>query len=462
MSAILRPLAYLLSARWAREGLQAVFFIYLARKSAPTYGEFMLSLGLGSILLMGVEFGLNYHLVGEIIRKGEKAGETLSQALALKVCLLTVALAGTWRFVSWQNYEAQLAWIMLLMGAGVGLEGLASTFFVALQVAGRQDLEGKIRTVAAALGFGYGLITLALGVPPILIVLFKWVEALTNLVGGALTVRRLQGFSWRRPNLESMRRLLWTASIFAIIELVAAIYNKANIFFLQNHGGVNAVAQYSAPWQIVEGLTALVSNLLLHQVMFPIFVRLWGTDQEEISRLARATARWLTLAAFPLMFFLFVESDRIIPLIFGPRFQDAVWLLKYLAPAIIIAFLHNLAGFLMMSMDRQRLLLLFYLGGLLANLGLCSWVIPLAPLPGAAAAIVLTKGVVALMTVLYVQRRLQIITLALLRDMAVISLVALILYGVGKIHLPRLLAESLALAPFLWAGWRWRRLDKRQ
>lgn len=460
MSAILKPLAYLLSARWAREALQALFFIILARKSAATFGEFMLALGLGSILIMGVEFGLNYHLVGEIIRKGEKADETLSQALALKVCLLTVALAATWRFVSWQNYESQLAWIMLLMGAGVGLEGLATTFFVALQVAGRQDLEGKIRTVAATLGFGYGLITLALGAPPILIVLFKWVEALTNLVGGALTVRGLQGFSWRRPNLESMRRLLWTASIFAFTEIIAAIYNKANIFFLQNHGGVNAVAQYSAPWQIVEGLSALVSNLLMHQVMFPIFVRLWGTDQDKVSLLARDAARWLVLAAFPLMFLLFAESDRIIPLIFGPRFQEAVWLLKYLVPAVIIAFLHNLAGFLMMSMDRQRLLLLFYLGGLLVNLGLCIWVIPLAPLPGAAVAIILTKGVVALMTVLYVQRRLQFITPALLGEMAGITLAALGLYIVAKNVMLRGFAELLGLAPFFWAGWRWRRQEK--
>ena len=55
---------------------------------------------------------------------------------------------------------------MWVLCAGVGLESLSSTFFVACQVEGRQDLEGKIKAVAVALGFGYGLITLVWGPPP--------------------------------------------------------------------------------------------------------------------------------------------------------------------------------------------------------------------------------------------------------------------------------------------------------
>ena len=43
--------------------------------------------------------------------------------------------------------------LLLLIGSGVALEALASTFFVVLQVEGRQDQEAKVRAAGAAAGF---------------------------------------------------------------------------------------------------------------------------------------------------------------------------------------------------------------------------------------------------------------------------------------------------------------------
>ena len=61
---------------------------------------------------------------------------------------------------------------------------------------------------------------------------------------------------------------------------------------------------------------------------------------------------------------------------------------------VAFAFLHNLAAFLMISMQLPQLLLIFYLAGLALNLLWCL-VIPLTPLLGAALAMVVTKGGVA-------------------------------------------------------------------
>ena len=51
---ILKKFAYLLSAGWVRDALQGVFFIYLARHSTTTYGEFMLALEFGLYLAAGL------------------------------------------------------------------------------------------------------------------------------------------------------------------------------------------------------------------------------------------------------------------------------------------------------------------------------------------------------------------------------------------------------------------------
>jgi O-antigen/teichoic acid export membrane protein len=178
-----------------------------------------------------------------------------------------------------------------------------------------------------------------------------------------------------------------------------------------------------------------------------------------VIRLAQNTGRWLLVAALAVMFVLASESDRLIGLIYGPHYQDAVWLQKYLVATVICAFLHNLAAFLMMCLRRERLLLLFYLVGLVFNLLWCALAIPLVPLWGSALAMILTKGVVALLTVSYCQRQLHLLPARPLRQVAAISLAGAAGYLLGIAWLTRELAEVLALTPLLILAWHWWRRE---
>ena len=452
---ILQKFAYLLSARWVREALQAVFLIYLARVSATTYGEFMLAVGLGSILLLVAEFGLNLPLVSLLARKDGDPDAALTQVSLLKGALLVLALIGVVGFMEWQGYSRPLKQVMFMLCLGLGLEALSNSFFVALEVRGRQDLQGKIKVVAAGLGFGYGLIALALGAPPLAVAAFKLIESLVNLGGSFYLVRSRGHFRFKWPSLGRLGSLLRLGLVFALIEVSAIIYNKANLFFLQKYAGAAGVAQYSVPWQIVDGLSAIVSGLLLQSVMFPLFVQLWEVDRGKVSQLAQNASRWLLAVALVLMFVLFIESDRIITLVYGPKYPEAFWLQKLLSVTVIFAFMHNLAALLMISMRLQRLLLIFYLAGLAFNLVWCSLVIPRAPLMGAALAMVLTKGGVAVLTVAFCQRRLGLMRTRPLLQLALTVLLGALLYLLGDGRLPREVTEALALAPTLILGGRW-------
>ena len=93
------------------------------------------------------------------------------------------------------------------------------------------------------------------------------------------------------------------------MEITASIYNKANLFFLQKYGGAEAVAQYSAAWQVVDGFSCLVAGLVLQNVLYPVFVRLWKQDRPAVIPLAQNTASWLLVLALPLMFLL-VGGER--------------------------------------------------------------------------------------------------------------------------------------------------------
>ncbi|MCL4501970.1 MAG: oligosaccharide flippase family protein, partial [Deltaproteobacteria bacterium] len=406
---ILQKFAYLISARGVRGILEAVFLLYLARHSTTTFGEFTLALGLGSILLTLSEFGLNVPLVTLLARKDRQPGEALGQVALLKGLLLALAALGALVFLEMQGYSPPLRRLMLLLALAVALDALPKTFFVALQVQGRQDLQGKLSALAATLGFGYGLLALVLGAPPLAVAAYKLIESLINLVGGLWLALSQQQFRPVWPPVRRLWRTLRLGAVFGLIEVTAITYNKANIFFLQRYAGAEAVAQYGAAWGLVDGVSSQVSSLLLQAILYPLFVQLWEKDRDQMPRLAQNTARWLMAAALVAMFFLFLESDRLIPLLVGPLYPEAIWLQKVLVVTVAFAFLHNLAAFLMISMGLARQLLIFYLIGLGVNLLWCSLVIPLKPLLGSALAMVVTKGGVAALTVGFCQWRLGLL-----------------------------------------------------
>ncbi|MEJ2673435.1 MAG: polysaccharide biosynthesis protein, partial [Deltaproteobacteria bacterium] len=284
---------------------------------------------------------------------------------------------------------------------------------------------------------------------------FKPIESLVNLGGSLALVRSRASFRFKWPSLGRLSSTLQLGLVFAVMEVSAIIYNKANLFFLQKYAGAHGVAQYSVTWQTVDGISGLVSNLLLQSVLFPLFVQLWEVDRPRVWQLAQNTARWLLAAALVVMFVLFIESDRIITLVYGPNYPQAIWLQKILVVTVAFAFCHNLAAFLMISMRLERLLLVFYLCGLGFNLLWCSLAIPQAPLLGAALAMVLTKGGVASLTVSFCQRRLGLIPRSAVLQLGVAVLAGAVLYLLGHGRLPREAAEALTLAPVLALAAKW-------
>ena len=351
----------------------------------------------------------------------------------------------------------------MLLAVGYSIEALASSFFISCRVNERQDLEAMVRMVACVAGYGYGFAMLLLGAPPLLVALFKVIENSVNLVGAmyvTLSRHDLHTFRLRRKAMARTWRTAQAGLAFVGIALCGILYNKANVFFLQKHGGPDFVAQYSAAWMTVEGVTVLISNILLRNVLYPLLVKLWNNDPKAYQLLTKKAVRWLLCAAFPAMFVLCVESDRIIGLIYGPDYANAMWMQKYMVPALLFSFLHNFSAYIMMSRGKVRLLLSFYVVGLVLNLALCVTVMPHWPLLGGVLAIVLTRVGMTMMTLGYCQLTMRLIEIkGLLPLAAALAASAVIWLGLAHIGI-REIRELATLIPMLALAWFWWKKEK--
>jgi O-antigen/teichoic acid export membrane protein len=457
---IVSKFAHLAGAQWIHDALHTFFLIYLARLSTSDYGEFMVAFGLASIILFLGEFGLNQPLVSSLSKKYSHKGDILAQYTLLKGILLVAGWIGVVIFIYWQGYTSGLKNLVMVISAGVGLEAIASSFFVAIRVEGRQDLEGRIRVVSGVLGYGYAISLLALGAAPHWIALFKVIENVSNLAGGVWMALRKTDFTGLTLKRKSLARTWATAkhgTTFVLMALAAILYNKANLYFLQGQAGPTKVAQYSVTWELVDGISILVSNLLLRSILYPLFVRLWKSDRREFKRLANNSVRWLIGASIPIMFVLFIESDRLIGLIYGGAYHDAMWMQKWLVGTIICGFVHNLSAYLMMSQGKQRLLLFIYIGGLALNLGLCYTLIPTDPLLGTCLAMLITKAAVAVTTTSYCQATMRIIDVKSMWRIALACACGAGLYFATMRIGIREIPEILALVPFVFLVLQWKK-----
>lgn len=452
--AILHRFSWLLGAHVWREILQALFLLALARSQPAAYGEFMLAFQFGAILLFLSEAGLNPYLADRLTHEPERQRAWLRRMAAMRLALLLLASIGAWIFTRWQDYPPRLQLLVLGLGGAIGLDALAGTYFIGLQVAGKQAVEGRIRGWAAALGWGYSLAALAAGWGVLRLSLGKWIETIVGLIGAA----RVSGSvaqtvepagDWRQLGA------LWRESLpFAWLAVAAILFNKANVFFLQQWAGSEAVAQYSATWQLVDFIPILVSSLLLGRVLYPLFTGQWRANRPALGLLILQTVRWLSLAAGVAALTLALASAPLIRLLYGPAYAEAARLQPVLAWTIPFALLHNTAAYLLLAAGRRRFLVIAYGAALVLNLALCRYTMPADPLSGAAWAMVLTKGCLAAATVTAACR-----LLPFWRWKTIGELLAVTLVGGGAYWLTAPILGVAALLP-AWVpaialAWRW-------
>ena len=434
LKAIPRRLGYILGAQWTRDLAWAVFTISLARHSPEIMGQIVLALTFGYLVKTFTDVGLNDFLLSVFARGEGRPRALLGEVTWLKLAVLVLALGLAWLVTGWQNYSPELRLIVLCIAAGLGLDAVSDSFFALCQARGRQDVEMRIRIPSALLGIGFGIVCVWLDAPPLCIALYKPLESLCCMAFALVALGRNPLAGVGRSGMADLVRQMKSGLVFTCMAACAMFYNKVNVIFLKEYGSDADVGGYGVAWEMVEGLSVLISSALL----------------------AGQTARSLWAAALPVIFLLCVESDRLLPLIYGDKYTGAVTAQRLLTPCLATAFLHNLAAYAMIGMRRHRLLLGFYASGLVCNIVCCMTLIPRMPLEGAALALTVTKVWVAVLTVGFFQWAARPMTVGqwLLMLGAVAASVAL-WQGAG-LYVGREVAELAGLVPLLALLWHWR------
>ena len=192
------------------------------------------------------------------------------------------------------------------------------------------------------------------------------------------------------------------AAAIGLTSVFAVILFRVDMTMLAAFEPKDVVGDYGAAYRLLEA--TLFVSWSVSSAVYPVFSRLTPTSTPPVGFIFERGVKLGTALTLPLAAGALVLADPLIETLYGEEYERAATALRLLAPAIALYPLCYVAGSLLVSQHRQRVMLGVYAvvaaENVLANLVLIPWL----SLNGAALGTSISTALVAVALVVFTQR----------------------------------------------------------
>lgn len=335
------------------------------------------------------------------VLEGEARRNLMRALLGLRLALSTVAIAAGAAFCAVAGYGESLVLGALLAGTGLALVSVQLLASVPLQASLRLGAITGLDLLRQALSVALvvAVIVAGGGVVPLLAVLA--VAGVAPLVITAVLVR--DSFPLV-PSRSTGRwgELLVATVPFAAVSLIAVVYFRLTIVVLSLVSTGEETGYFATGFRVLEAFIGVPA--LLVTAVFPILAR---AARDDMARLRYAMERVLQVAVIGgvwLALGVVLGADFIIQVLTGGDAEPAVPALRVQGLALLPSFVGSACGFALLSLHRQRAVVVSIGVGLVVNLVLTLVLAPAHGALGAAVAITTAESTIAVMMLLMLLR----------------------------------------------------------
>ncbi len=411
--------------------LGLIVLIMAARRlGVANYGIIAFAYTIAEFLNIFVVFGLNTLIVREVARDLSRTSGTMGNAiivqsiLALLGFLLLVILMPIIEPTGAKHQVTYVAGLSLLIYAFIAT---FNAFFRAHQA---MEYEALVRLSFSLLRTTLLVGVLLLGYGVLVFVTGDLVAYLGALVVSVSLLRR----KIARPTFTFQPQIwfhmLRKALPFLLMVGMVSLYVGIDIAILSYLKGDEITGLYGAATKLFYLFAFLPASIA--GAILPVMSKQWTNDDgnKAMLKMYRQTFRLMMVVALPLTLGMGMLSKPIINLLYGEQFLGAVPALQIIMIALALGFLNWASSTTLISMDKERSLLIIVTIGAIFNIVSNLIVIPILGHIGASITTVLSEGLILLVT-LYVLRQ----TLGQLPS---------------KLGLGKFILSGLAMALFLW------------
>ena len=404
---ILKNISALFGAQIITSLLTPLLLIFIARKLGDEiFGAYSFIIALTQIFLIISDFGIKAVATRDVARNPARVGEYLGNIIILKLLFSALTVLILILFVSLIDVPRDTTVASYIFAAGLFFQSMSYAFrwvFHALQT---MEYEAIQRVAERALLLvlslsvlwkGLGLFALSIAFLITQIIIFG-----LSLFFVAKTIKLPQ----IKINLSFCTYIIKTAIFFALCEVLWMIYFKIDQVMLGKLKGELEVGWYNEGYLIVNFLS--LTPMLLMTVMFPVLSHLYEKETHRLKETSQRLFRYLITTALLLTPVIFILSDKIITVIYGPVYLHAVKALKILIFAVIFIFPVHLLSHILASSNRHKQLALINFSGVIVNVGLNFILIPKFSYQGAGIATIITQIMLCLLLYASVKKFIEI------------------------------------------------------
>lgn len=396
---------FIFSAQVANAILQLGYTIAMARYlGVEDFGKFSFAYAFTQLFVVAIDLGLNTYTVREVSKDRAKANSFLVNSLALKVVIsifvwLIIAL-----FISTLNYPADTRLAVYILGFGLFLYSINISFNMVLQAFEKLNLVALNTVLFFSINIILGISFLLMGMGIVALAAancLAWI--ITLIIGYKLFCKYCFVPKLKLDPSIWMGMLKYSLPI-GVGTIFFAIYTKIDVTLISLIKGDQEVGYYTAAYRIIGPLSILPQSFFIS--VFPLMSFYSEKSSEHIKIILRKSFRFMAMASMPLVFGIYMLSPRIINLLYGPEYSEAVLVLRILTCSLLFTFIGNTFMHLLLSSAEGSKEYTVASGlGAFVNLTCNFIMIPLYGIKGAAISALVTAMVVAGSYYFYTNKR---------------------------------------------------------
>jgi|GEM_PF-4036843 len=376
----------------------AVTMILVRRLPVADYGKYAIAFAFISFFSVLMDFGTMMITTREVSRDPSKSsgimGNLVTFRLIWSLALMLAAVLSAYML----RYPADLK--LLIFIASFTL--LFSSFGI-LEVIFRVNFKMIYSVIAGVAG------SLISGIAIIVYIFFPGFS-LTGLVIINTFCAAIQGillfiFSGKfitfkfNINMEQLKNIIKESLPQGVAMFLSAMYFNIDTIIISKLAGEASVAYYSTAYKLLQ-IIILIPSIVLISV-FPLLSKYSG-DKSALKLIYQKTCYYLLLMGLPIAAIFTIFSREIITVLYSEKYLTGAPALEVLAWAGAVIFCSSLLGNTLVAINRQNIGMAIAAVGLVLNIGLNLYLIPIYDFFGAAIATVITELFVAVIILLVV------------------------------------------------------------
>jgi len=371
--------------------------IYMARYlSEDSFGMIFAAINLATLFTLFTDLGVSTFLTIQLSRDREVLKPYLNNALSIKLGLAALAFLGIISVAFLTPHTGTKLIVVFIIGLYIVLTAISQIFqsiFQAAQAMEHIAITQLLNPVILLVGTIY---VIASGMD---VIAFALLYLISGFIILAYNVAMVVLF-YHRP-LPAFDTKLWKMLILgglplSLSAIFSFIYFRIDVQLIDFMLGDVAVGNYGAAFKVIDAVVCIPAMYTM--AILPVISYYYHKESPDLQVLLEKSLKYLLIMGVPISIGGVLCAEQIINLMYPGKFAEAVPVLQGLSLGMLIMFINYMGTTVLTATNLQKKFMVINGFSAVINILLNLLVIPVYGIAGSAYTMVLTQGVICVLT----------------------------------------------------------------